>query len=82
MYITQVVYHTGYYKKGSGNKKGNNFRESKSKLGTNPLDSDGNVMRCHKRESTKHFESNCLHRKVEKTDMTEHITLVTGKGVC
>ena len=44
-------------------------------------------MRCHKCDSTKHFTSNCLHRKFEETDMTEHITLVTGKadsgtGVC
>ena len=37
-------------------------------------------MRCHKRDSTKHFASNCLHRKFEETDMTEHITLVTGKA--
>ena len=30
--------------------------------------------------STKHFASSCPHRKVEETNMTVHITLVTGKA--
>ena len=70
----------GYYKKGGSNKKGNNFRKSKSKLGTNPVDSDGNIMRYHECDSIKNFVSNSPHRKVEQTNMTVHITLVTGKA--
>ena len=66
--------------KGGSNKKGNNFGKSESKLGTNSVDSDGNIMRCHECDSTKHFASNCPHQKVEETNMTVHITLVTGKA--
>ena len=43
--------------KDGSNKKGNNFRKSKSKLGTNLVELDGNIMRCHKCDSIKHFES-------------------------
>ena len=70
-----------YYKNGGSYKKGNNFEKSKSKLGTNPVDSDGIIMRCHNCDSTKHFESNCPHWKLEETNMTVHITLVTGIDV-
>ena len=43
------------------------------------MDSDGNIMRCQD-NSTKYFASSCPHRKVEETNMTVHITLVTGKA--
>ena len=43
------------------------------------MDSDGNIMRCSECDSTKYFVSSCPHRKVEETNMTVHITLVTGK---
>ena len=42
--------------------------------------SDGNIMRCHECDFTKHFAVNCPHRKVEEANMTVHITLVTGKA--
>ena len=64
----------GYYKKDGSNKKGNNFGKPRSKLGTK-----WNIMRCHECDSTKHFSSNWPHRKVEETNMTVHITLVTRK---
>ena len=62
-FIFCVVYKNrkSYYKNGGSYKKGNNFEKSKSKLGTNPVDSDGIIMRCHNCDSTKHFESNCPH---------------------
>ena len=37
-------------------------------------------MRCHECDSTKYFASSCPHRKVEETNMTLHITLVTRKA--
>ena len=40
------------------------------------MDSDGDIMRCHECDSTKHFASSCPHQKVEGTNMTVHITLV------
>ena len=52
------TYRKGYYKKGGSNKKGNNFGKSKSKLGTNPADSDGNITRCHM------IQQNILHQVV------------------
>ena len=54
------------YKKGGSNKTGNNFGKSKIKSETIPIDSDGNIMRCHECDSTKHFASSCPHRKVKK----------------
>ena len=42
--------------------------------------SDGNIMRCDECDSIKHFASSCPHRKVEETNVTVHITLVTGKA--
>ena len=69
----------GYYKKGGSNKKGNNFGKSKSKLGTNPVDSDVSIMRCRECDSTKHFTSSCPHRKVEETNMNVHVTLAIRK---
>ena len=65
-----------YYKKGGSNKKENNFGKSMSKLGTNLMDSDGNIIRCHEYDSTKHFASNFPHQKVEEINMTVHINLV------
>ena len=47
----------------------------------NPLDFDGNVMRCHECESTKHFVGDCPHRKIEDAQMVIHITLVAGAGL-
>ena len=47
---------------------------------SNPMSSDGTVMRCHECESTKHFVSECPHRKVENANMTIHLTLVAGAG--
>ena len=35
-------------------------------------------MQCYKYDSTKHFASNCPHQNIEKTNLTKHITLVTG----
>ena len=35
-------------------------------------------MQCYKHDSTKHFASNCPHQNIEKTNLTMHITLVTG----
>ena len=66
----------GDYKKGDSNKKQNYFGKSKIKSGTNPMDSDGDIMRCHECDSTKHFASSCPHQKDEGTNMTVHITLV------
>ena len=43
------------------------------------MDSDGNIMRCQD-NSTKYFALSCPNRKVEETNMTVHITLVTGKA--
>ena len=57
----------GYYKKGGINKKENYFGKLKIKSGINPVDSDGNIMRCHECDSTKHFASSCPHQKVEET---------------
>ena len=58
---------------------------------TNPSDSDGNIMRCHECESTRHFVKDCPDRKkykeqrnegdkknVENAKMTVHLTLVAG----
>ena len=70
----------GYYKKGGRKKKGNYFGKSKIKSGKNPVDTDGNIMRCPECDWTKHFASSYPHRKVEETNMTVHITLVTGKA--
>ena len=70
----------GDYKKGGSNKKQNYFGKSKIKSGTNPMDSDGDIMRCHECDSTKHFASSCPHQKVEGTNMNVHITLVWGKA--
>ena len=39
------------------------------------MDSDENIMRCHECDSTK-----CPYRRVGETNMTVHITLVTGKA--
>ena len=64
-----------YYKKGGSNNKGNNFRKSKSKLETNTVDSDENIIRSHDCDSKKYCASNCPHRKVEETNRTVHITL-------
>ena len=49
--------------------------------GKNPMDADGNIMRCHVCESTKHFVESCPHREnVEESHVTVHIALLTGKG--
>ena len=69
-----------YYKIGGSNKKGNNFGKSKSKLGTNPVDADGKIMKCHACDSTRHVASNCPHRTAAEANMTMHITLLTGKA--
>lgn len=53
---------------------------------TNPLDADGNIMRCHECESTRHFVADCPERKKDKeghpknenANMTVHIALVAG----
>ena len=46
------------------------------------MDSDGGIMIYHECDSTKHFVSNCSHAqgKVEETNMTEHLILVTIKA--
>ena len=69
-------------KKGGRNKKGNNFGKSKSKLRANLVDSDGVIMIYHECDSTKHFVSNCSHAhgKVEETNMTVDLILVTVKA--
>ena len=40
-------------------KKLNNFGKSKSKLGTNSVESDGNFMRYDECDSTKYFALDC-----------------------
>ena len=52
-----------------------------SHTGKNSMDVDGNIMRCHVCESTKHFARSCPHREtVEESHVTVHIALLTGKG--
>ena len=60
-------------------KKLNNFGKSKSKLGTNSVESDGNFMRYDECDSTKYFALDCPHRKVEETSMAVLIALVARK---
>ena len=79
----KVCYYTirkGYYKKGGSNKRRNNFGKSKCKLRANLMDSDGNIMRCHECNLTKHFPPNCPYGEVEKTNMTVYITFVTRRA--
>ena len=56
----------------------------------NPVNGDGNVLRCHCCGSTRHFSYDCPHKKVDKGNMTVHITIVAvvstrvdalGKGI-
>ena len=56
------------------------FKQNESDRGGNPFDSNGNVMRCHECDSTKHFVSDCPHRKIEDAKVTIHLTLVAGAG--
>ena len=60
-------------------KKLNNFGKSKSKLGTNSVESDGNFMRYDECDSTKYFALDCPYRKVEETNMAVLIALVARK---
>ena len=60
-------------------KKSNNFGKSKSKLGTNSVESDGNFMRYDECDSTKYFALDCPYRKVEETNMAVLIALVARK---
>ena len=36
-------------------------------------------MQCHNCESIKHFASACPHQNVEETNLTAHVTLLTGE---
>ena len=41
----------------------------------------GTVMRCHARESTKHFVSECPHREdVQSANLAVHLTLIPGSA--
>ena len=43
------------------------------------MDLDGNIMSQHECDSTKHFTSHFPHQEVEETNMTVHVTLLTGR---
>ena len=58
---------------------GKKTQSSSSFNRSNTIASDGSVMRCHNCESIKHFASACPHRKVEESNLTLHITLLTGE---
>ena len=64
---------------------GNTFCRSKKTQSSssfnrsNPIASDGSVMRCYNCELIKHFASACPHRKVEESNLTVHVTLLTGE---
>ena len=71
----------GNYKRNNNSKKVNNFGRSKNKLGTNPVDSDGNIMRCHECDSTKHFASNCPHTGKVDSGTGSMLVESLGKGI-
>ena len=84
----------GYRARGRGNyretkySRGNNIGEhsrnsqsgARESNETNPIGADGNIMRCHICESTKHFSSCCPHRRSEEAHVTVNITLLAGMG--
>ena len=69
------------FRHNTGRGRGNTFRGGKktqflsSFSCSNPIESNGSVMRCHNCESIKHFASACPHRKVEESNLTVHVTL-------
>ena len=69
------------FRRNTGRRRGNTFpggkktQSSSSFNRSNPIASDGSVMRCHNCESIKH----CPHRKVEENNLTVHVTLLTGE---
>ena len=73
------------FRRNTGRGKGNTFRAGKktqfssSFNRSNPIASDGSVMRCHNCDSIKHFLSAGPHRKVEESNLTAHVTLLTGE---
>ena len=69
--------------RGVGASRGRGGRGGQVRFAGNPMGPDGAVMRCHECESTKHFVSECPHKKktdfrLEEAKMTVHVTLVTG----
>ena len=70
--------HNKFRGRGRGQSRGGSTRGRRN---TNPKDNDGNVMRCHICESTKHFAMDCPHReKTEEAHCTVNVTLITGKA--
>ena len=73
------------FRRSTGRGRGNTFcggkktQSSSSFNHSNPIVSNGSVMRCHNCELIKHFASACPHRKVEEIDLTVHVTLMTGE---
>ena len=57
-----------------------NVGRSKSQHISNPFDAEGNIMRCHECDSTKHFLNDCPHRRVEGAKMATHVTLIAGSA--
>lgn len=78
-------YTRGYRGRGRGGYRGNQQRRPSDRPAprtndTNPVGPDGNIMRCHICESTRHFSSRCPHRRTEEANITVNITLLAGKG--
>ena len=73
------------FRRNTGRRRGNTFpggkktQSSSSFNRSNPIASDGSIMRSHNCESIKHFPSACPHRKVEESNSTVHVTLLTGE---
>ena len=73
------------FRRNTGRRRGNTFwrgektQSSSSFNRSNPIASDGSVMRCYNCESINHFASACPHRKVEESNLTVHVTLLTGE---
>ena len=73
------------FRRNTGRRRGNTFwrgektQSSSSFNRSNPIASDGSVMRCYNCELINHFASACPHRKVEESNLTVHVTLLTGE---
>ena len=73
------------FRRNTSRGRGNTFRGGKKTSfsflfnRSNPIASDGSVMRCHNYESIKHFASACPHGKVkEESNLTVHVILLKG----
>ena len=72
------------FRRNNSRGRGNTFRGGKKTPfsflfnRSNPIASDGSVMRCHNCESIQHFASACPHGKVkEESNLTVHVILLT-----